>query len=325
MNRSLPLVSLATAALGLAACSRVPVTNRAQLNLIPDKIMQDLGKTAYTDTISDASVLKTGDESTVLKRVGQRISKATDETDYQWRYSMLEDDDTINAWCMPGGKIAFYTGILPVLKNESGMAFVMGHEVGHATAHHGAERMSQQLAVLGGVAGLSLYIDGKSGLSNDQKNIIIAALGAGAEVGVLLPFSRKQEREADIIGLMYMSKAGYPPSESTKLWDRMEAQTGGSGVPAFLSTHPSNEKRKETLNDWMGQANKRYQRNKLSGDLTDTLWTTSSSSSKKGSSSSSSSSSSSGSSKNETSSGSSKSGSSSSDSKKGTTQGGNRE
>lgn len=257
--------------LGASACSRVPVTGRYQYNIIPDAIMKDLGKTAYVDTLKQSDVVKTGEDADTVEKVGKRIARVSSK-DYEWRYRLIEDDDTINAWCLPGGKIAFYTGILPVLQNEAGMAFVMGHEVAHAVAHHGAERLSQQLTLLGGLAGLQLYIDQKGGLSENQKATLLAALGIGAEVGVVLPFSRKHESEADRIGLMYMAGAGYPPAESIEIWNRMEKATGGSGVPEFLSTHPSNQSRKENLRDWMPRAKKRYQRNKVGGDPLETLW-----------------------------------------------------
>ena len=281
MKRPLRITALLFLGLGLAACSKVPVTGRVQYNIIPDKVMMGLGKTAYSETISDAKVIKSGDNTDLLEKVGKRISKVANRKDYDWKYKLIKDTDTINAWCMPGGKIAFYTGILPVLKNEAGMGFVMGHEVGHAVAHHGAERMSQQLTVLGGMAGLYLYMDKKSDLSTEQKAIIVAAMGAGAEVGVLLPFSRKQESEADSIGVMFMAGAGYPPSESIKIWDRMDEASGGSSMPAFLSTHPSTKDRKANLKDWLGRANKRYDRNKVGGSPLDTVWTDSSSSKNK--------------------------------------------
>ena len=259
-------------ALSAVGCSKVPVTGRRQYNFVPDSVMIGLGKTAYSQTLSSSKVEKAGDDAEVLTKVGKRIASVTGKKDFEWRYKLLDDDDTINAWCLPGGKIAFYTGILPVLKNEAGMGFVMGHEVGHAVARHGAERLSQQLTVLGGMAGLYLYMDQKSGLTEQQSAIIVAAMGAGAGVGVLLPFSRKQESEADVIGMMYMAGAGYPPEESIEIWNRMEKATGGSSVPAFLSTHPSNENRKENLRDWMPQAKKRYARNKLSGNPQSTIW-----------------------------------------------------
>lgn len=259
-------------ALVLVGCTKVPVTGRRQYNIIPDSIMVGLGKSAYTQTLSESKVEKKGDDAEMLAKVGKRIATVANRKDYDWRYKLLDDEDTINAWCLPGGKIAVYTGILPVLKNEAGMGFVLGHEVGHAVARHGAERLSQQLTVLGGMAGLYLYMDQKTGLSDQQKGIIVAAMGAGAEVGVLLPFSRKQESEADVIGMMYMASAGYPPDESIEIWDRMEKATGGSSLPTFLSTHPSDQSRKANLKDWLPQAKKRYARNKLSGNTQATIW-----------------------------------------------------
>lgn len=267
---SLPCPALLLAT--LAGCSHTPVTNRTQFNLIPESIMLPLGKSSYADMLSTAKLEKGTRDAETLKTVGQRISTVANQDGYKWKYSLIEDDETINAWCLPGGKIAFYTGILPVLRNEAGMAFVMGHEVGHATAHHGAERLSQQFAVLGGLAGIYLYMDKKTELSDQQKGTILAALGVGATLGVILPFSRAHEKEADVIGLMYMARAGYPPEESIKLWNRMENETGGSSVPAFLSTHPSNEKRKANLKDWMGRANKRYERNKRTENSLGTRW-----------------------------------------------------
>ena len=276
-----PRASAATARPALAgvalvsltvACSKAPVTERVQFNLIPDKIMNPLGQSTYQEMLASERLEKSGDRHTVLKEVGKRISKVANQPKYKWRYSLIKDDDTINAWCLPGGKIAFYSGILPVLRNEAGMSFVMGHEVAHATAHHGAERLSQQLTVAGGLAALYLYMDGSTDLKDETKNIIIGALGLGAQVGFMLPFSRKHEKEADIIGMMYMARAGYPPEESVAVWSRMSKMGGKSGVPQFLSTHPSHGQRKANLRDWMPQAKKRYQRNALPRDTQRVEW-----------------------------------------------------
>ena len=266
------LSALLSLAVGMAACSKTPVTGRTQFNLIPDSVMIPLGKSSYSDMLSSARVESGSRDADTLKTVGQRIATVANQPKYKWRYSLIQDDETINAWCLPGGKIAFYTGILPVLSNEAGMAFVMGHEVGHATAHHGAERLSQQLAVLGGMAGLYLYMDKKTELSDEQKGTILAALGVGATLGVILPFSRAHEKEADVIGLMYMARAGYPPEESVKLWDRMDKLAGGSSLPTFLSTHPSNENRQANLRDWMSRAKKRYARHKRNDDTLSVRW-----------------------------------------------------
>ncbi|MCB9777946.1 MAG: M48 family metallopeptidase [Alphaproteobacteria bacterium] len=267
------LLTLFAAALPLAVgCSKAPVTGRKQYNLLPDSLMLPLAKSSYQDTLSKEKKVKNGTDATLLREVGQRIATVADQPKYDWEFTLVDDEETINAWCMPGGKIAFYTGILPVLKHEAGMSFVMGHEVGHATAHHGAERLSQNLSLVGGLAGLYLFLDKKTELKTEQKATIVAALGAGAAVGVILPFSRAHEREADAIGVMYMARAGYDPDESLGLWDRMEELSGGSKVPVFLSTHPSHEKRKEKLKEWLPKARKKYERSKLSGDRSKTLW-----------------------------------------------------
>ena len=281
MTRALAWTLIASGA--LVACSKVPVTGRRQFNLLPDSLMNSLGESTYKTMLSDVTLSKGNDNAKTLQQVGNAIADAagSDGDGYEWEYKLIQENDTINAWALPGGKTAVYTGLLPVVENEAGLAFVMGHEVGHATASHGAERMSQQLAVLGGLAGLYVYLDRKTEMSDDNKALVVAALGLGAEVGVILPFSRSHEKEADIIGMMYMAKAGYTPTESTKVWDRMEAATGGSVMPDFLSTHPSNDNRKSNLNEWMGQAKKKYQRSKQVSNDTRTLWTSDSASSGK--------------------------------------------
>lgn len=258
-------------ALVVVACAKVPYTERVQYNLVPNALMTSLGKTSYADALQGQPVERKTDDSKTLHTVGRHIAAAADEPDYAWEFALV-DDPTINAWCLPGGYIAFYTGILPVLQNEAGMAFVMGHEVAHATAKHGAERLSQQLTLLGGLAGLELYLSDQTELTAEQRGILLGALGLGAEVGVLLPFSRTHESEADIIGMMTMAEAGYPPAQSIDVWDRMEAQSPSKGVPAFLSTHPSNEKRKANLREWLPRARKKFERNKLPHDTVATIW-----------------------------------------------------
>jgi metalloendopeptidase OMA1, mitochondrial len=259
------------AALAAVACAKVPVTDRPQYNLIPEALMKMLGKSSYAQALQGADVERKTEDAQLLNQVGAKIAKVANQPDYDWDYTLIEDSE-INAWCLPGGYIGFYTGILPVLKHEAGMAFVMGHEVGHAVARHGAERLTQQLTLFGGLAGLSVVLEKETELSAEQRAIVLGALGAGAEVGVVLPFSRMHESEADVIGAMYMARAGYPPEESIPIWDRMSRQTGGGGVPAFLSTHPSDDKRQENLREWMPQAKKRYERNKLSYDTTNARW-----------------------------------------------------
>jgi predicted Zn-dependent protease len=269
------LIAFALVAATLIACTKVPITGRRQFNLIPEGLMNDLGTSTYKSMLAEETVAAKGDSNAqITKKVGQGIATAANQKKYDWRFNLIKANDTLNAWCLPGGKIAVYTGILPVAKNEAGLAFIMGHEVGHATAHHGSERLSQQLALLGGLGALYLYLDAKGDLKEKQIATIVAAVGVGAQGAVILPFSRAHEKEADVIGMMYMAKAGYPPTEAPKMWTRMENHTGGSDVPVFLSTHPSNDQRKANLREWMPQAKKRYKRSRKKANAEKTLWTT---------------------------------------------------
>ncbi len=274
VNRSSAIRRLVFFGLTLAAvgCSRAPITNRYQLNAVPDPLMVDLGSTAYREMLSGETVASDTADAQTLKNVGKRISRIARKPNYRWRYALIDDDENINAWCLPGGKIAFYTGILPVLENEAGMGFVMGHEVGHAMAHHSAERLTQQATVLGGMTALYLYLDKNSEMPDKAKDILLAALGLGLEVGVLLPFSRKHEKEADVIGMMYMARAGYPPEESINVWTRMRREAGKSALPSFLSTHPNHNARKQNLREWLPSAKKRYARNKTDRDTLKKVW-----------------------------------------------------
>jgi predicted Zn-dependent protease len=201
----------------------------------------------------------------MITRVGQRISSAAERwlsangytgylKDYRWEYSLVKDT-LINAWCMPGGKIVFYTGILPICQGETGVAVVMGHEVAHALADHGAQRMSAgTLQQLGAVAGNIAIQDDKS------RNMFNQAYGIGSTVGLMLPFSRSHETEADRIGLQIMAIAGYNPDEAPELWKRMKANAGGNAPPEFLSTHPSNDTRIENLTQWAPLAKQEAQK-----------------------------------------------------------------
>ena len=200
-------------------------------------------------------MVKGTSEAQMITKVGQRIATAAERwldanghpgylKDYQWEYNLV-DDETVNAWCMPGGKIVFYTGILPIAQDETGIAVVMGHEVAHALADHGAQRMSAStLQQIGAVAGnVAIKDDQTRGLFNQ-------AYGVGSQIGVMLPFSRNHETEADRIGLQIMAIAGYDPSEAAELWKRMKANSGGQAPPEFLSTHPSNDTRINNLTAW---------------------------------------------------------------------------
>ena len=234
--------------------------------------MLPLGASAYQSTLSSLKVARKGEEHEMVQTIGDRIAKVAGSQRHDWEYSLVDDTDTINAWALPGGKIALHSGILPVCANEAGLAFIMAHEIGHVVARHGSERLSQQLVVLGGLTGLNAYLDNRTELSTEQQAVVLAAVGVGAEVGLVLPYSRKHEREADVIGMMYMAGAGYPPKQSIVIWNRMKRAGSGSSVPAFLSTHPSYDERHQTLRQWLPQAKRRYERNKLSHDTTETLW-----------------------------------------------------
>lgn len=258
----------------LVGCKRVPYTDRRQLNIVPEAFMNDLSVQAYREMRREGVVIDSGDSVTRMRRIANDISAVTNRDDFRWRTTLFDDDEMVNAWCMPGGKIGFYTGILPVLRNDAGMAFVMGHEVAHAVLQHGAERMSQQIVAMGGLAAVGLYITNRTEVEDTQAAMILAVLGLGAQVGVMLPFSRMHESEADRVGLMFMARAGYPPEESIRLWNRMERQSGGLNI-AFLSTHPSYDSRRSDLRARMAQANNRYEKNrhKLSGrNPLETVW-----------------------------------------------------
>ncbi len=200
----------------------------------------------------------------MVKRVGERISTAVEQylkgtryeervADYQWEFNLIRDNQ-VNAWCMSGGKVAFYTAILPICKDETGVAVVMGHEVAHAIAQHGNERVSQGLALqMGGIA-LDVALSTRR---QETRNLVLLAYGVGANVGVLLPYSRKHESEADEMGLMFMAMAGYNPQDAPAFWDRMN-QGGGARPPEFLSTHPDPSKRKERLEELMPKAMEYY-------------------------------------------------------------------
>jgi predicted Zn-dependent protease len=201
----------------------------------------------------------------MLRTVGARIARATEELmrergleedlkNYKWEFNLIEDDKTVNAWCMPGGKVAFYTGILPITRNETGIAVVMGHEIAHAIAKHGNERMSQGLLTQLGGAALSVALSTQPAATS---NLFMTAYGVGAQVGFLLPYSRVHESEADRIGLILMAKAGYDPREAVPFWRRMN-EKGGARPPELLSTHPAPETRIKQIEALLPEALKYY-------------------------------------------------------------------
>lgn len=243
--------------LAIVACKSNPQTGRKQLLFYSESTMNQLGQEAYLQmTGPDAEVRVSNDPrlTAPLQRVGRAIAEAAEKPDYDWEFRLIDDAKTVNAWALPGGKIAFYTGIYPILQDEAGMAVVMGHEVQHAILQHGNERMSQNLATQAVLAGAAI------GLSDSEyRNEILGALGAGATVGVLLPYSRKHESEADRYGLYLAAKAGYDPEAAIGVWERMAKMSEGKRPPEFLSTHPDPLNRIEEMKKLMPEAKRIYE------------------------------------------------------------------
>ena len=252
----------------LVACSTVPVTGRRQFNIIPDSEMLAMSYQQYDQFLTENKLSTNHEQTAMVKRIGHHIEEAVTEylislnyTDlldgYDWEFNLVEDPN-VNAWCMPGGKVVVYTGILPVTKDENGLAVVMGHEIAHAIAEHGSERMSQELIrQMGGMA-LSVALKDEP---QETRAMWLAAYGMGSEVGIMLPYSRMHESEADHMGLIFMAMAGYDPREAPVFWERMSA-AGGSKPPEWLSTHPSGETRINNLNAWMPEAMEYYNKSK---------------------------------------------------------------
>jgi predicted Zn-dependent protease len=267
-GRALGMVSLLIAGLGVAGCETNPYTGRSQLLMTSVDQEAQMGMQAYDQIKRDPKMKPSHDPREIepVKRVAARIIEAAKRSKYgdiakqfQWDVTIIKDDKTANAFALPGGKMAVYTGIFPVAKTEAGLAAVMGHEVVHALARHGAERMSQgQLtnAALQ-VAGAAI---GAGGGNPALGQATMAALGVGAQVGVLLPFSRAHESEADYVGILLAADAGYDPRESVGLWERMAQLSGGGGPAEFLSTHPGHDTRIQQLKEWMPEAMAIYEK-----------------------------------------------------------------
>jgi predicted Zn-dependent protease len=258
------------ALLVLSACSTVPITGRSQLNLIPGNSMLSMSLQQYDAFLKDHKLSTNKEQTDMVKRVGARIQGAVERylaannmssrlAEYKWEFNLVEDKE-VNAWCMPGGKVVVYTGILPVTKGEAGLAVVMGHEIAHAVAEHGNERMSQGLlAEFGGMA-LSEALSAKPAAT---QQLWMAVYGVGAQYGAILPYGRLQESEADHLGLIFMAMAGYDPNEAVSFWQRMASQKEGAGVPQFLSTHPSDDTRIENIRRLIPEAMRYYTKSQL--------------------------------------------------------------
>lgn len=249
------------------SCSTVPVTGRRQLDLIPASQLMTLSFDSYKQVMKENKLSSNVAWTNMVKNCGSRIQRAVESymtqnklksqlSGFQWEFNLIESE-TVNAFCMPGGKVAFYTGIMPLCQDETGVAVVMGHEVAHAIANHGGERMSQGLIQqMGGVA-LSVALKDKP---ESTQALAMAAYGVGTTVGGVLPFSRLHETEADKLGIIFMAMAGYDPREAPKFWQRMAALNKGNKPPEFLSTHPSDQTRISNLNNAMPEALKYYKK-----------------------------------------------------------------
>ncbi|WP_303312489.1 M48 family metallopeptidase [Hymenobacter sp. BT730] len=247
-----------------AACSTVPITGRRQLSLVSDGEMLSLGEQQYREVIGKSRLSSNAQQTAMVRRVGQRIQQAVDSyfrqqnasdqlAGYQWEFNLIEDKQE-NAWCMPGGKVAVYTGILPITQDENGLAVVMAHEIAHAVAKHGNERMSQGLVQQLGGQALSVAL-----ANNTQatQQLALQAFGVGSTVG-LLKYGRNQESEADHLGLIFMAIAGYDPKGAIAFWQRMEARDNQASPPEFLSTHPSSGTRIADIQRELPEALKYY-------------------------------------------------------------------
>jgi len=251
----------------IVACSTVPLTGRKQLNIIPADQIMSMSYQQYDDFLKQNKVSADKKNTEMVKRVGKKIQVAVESyfaqknlsaelEGYEWEFNLVESED-VNAWCMPGGKVVFYTGILPITKDETGLAVVMGHEIAHAIAEHGNERMSQGLITQFGGMALAKALEDKP---TETQALWMGAFGLGAQLGVMLPFSRMHESEADRLGLTFMAMAGYDPNQAVDFWQRMAELKGGQAPPEFLSTHPSDATRINDIKKHLPEALKYYKK-----------------------------------------------------------------
>jgi len=248
-------------------CTQVPITGRRSLQLVPESELMTMSLKEYRQVIDKNKLSTDQDKVRMVRKVGNRIAKAAEAfladmgredqiRNYQWEFNLIQDDKVVNAWVMPGGKAAVYTGILPYTKDENGLAVVLGHEVGHAIAQHGNERMSQALLANMGAVALSAALAQKP---NQTRELFMTVYGVGTSVGVLLPYSRLQESEADRIGLMLMARAGYDPRAAVPFWERMN-RGEKTRTPEFLSTHPAPATRIADIERYIPEAMPYYRR-----------------------------------------------------------------
>lgn len=259
-RRPLVTVILLTLLLLGSSCSQVAITGRKQLNLVPDSMVNSMALDEYQSFLKENKLSTDAQATAMVKEAGKRISQAVDDyfkqqgmseqiADFKWEFNLVESEEK-NAWCMPGGKVVVYSGLLPITQDENGLAVVMSHEIAHAVARHGNERMSQALLYqMGGIALSTAMQDSPAA----TQQIFMTSYGLGAQVGVLLPYSRVHEKEADRLGLIFMAMAGYNPQTAVAFWQRM-AQSKEGSVPELLSTHPSDKTRIQGIKDALPEA-----------------------------------------------------------------------
>ncbi len=251
----------------MLSCSTVPITGRRQLNLVPHESMLSMSFEQYDQFLKKHKLSTDKKKTQMVKRTGQRIQRAVEQyfvenrmshklRNYKWDFNLVENKEE-NAWCMPGGKVVIYTGILQYTRDEAGLAVVMSHEIAHAIAGHGNERMSQFLALQMGGTALSTAL---SSQPSETQRLWMTAFGVGAQVGFILPYSRIQEYEADHLGLIFMAKAGYDPEGAIAFWERMSQKKEGYHPPVFLSTHPSDAMRIRKIKELIPKARKHYKK-----------------------------------------------------------------
>lgn len=228
----------------------VPITGRKQIVDISREQESALGLQSYRQILRREQVITSGNNADAVREVGRKISAVAEDPGFKWEYNLI-DSPQVNAFCLPGGKVAVYSGIMPVAQNVNGLAVIMGHEIAHAIARHGAERMAQQKLMQIGQMAVGVSV---SDMDPNQQRAIMGALGLGAQFGLMLPFSREHESEADYMGLIYVARACFDPTEAPKLWERMGQASGGRGPAQFMSTHPSHATRIRQFQQWMPEA-----------------------------------------------------------------------
>mgnify|MGYP006301828131 CR=1 FL=1 len=252
----------------IISCSTVPITGRQQLNIIPTSTMLQMSYQQYEQFLNQHQISNDASEVRMVKTVGSKIAQAVEQyfrqnnmaeqiDNYEWEFNLIESEE-VNAFAMPGGKVVVYSGILPIARNRTGLAVIIGHEIAHVVAEHGNERMSHGLATQMGGMALSAAL---SSQPQQTRELFMTAFGAGAQIGFMLPYSRLQESEADHLGLIFMAMAGYDPRAAIDFWQRMQQKKGGGSTPEFLSTHPSDQSRIQNIRELIPKVMPYYRAN----------------------------------------------------------------